>query len=174
MIIEKYIINEELKKGFMQTHQNPYHSEMKEDSLVQPLEKKPLKNKKWIVYLALGGVFFILMLAGVGTGYLLANTGAKITTIGGSTVSTEGGKKFGSTDTKTFTDTALGTIEIEGISGEGTHKLIREGGPSQTACLVSSVLDLDEFVGKKVKVQSKTMAAKKCPWLMDVGSIELQ
>jgi hypothetical protein len=89
-------------------------------------------------------------------------------------ISSDGGKKFGSTDVKTFTDAAVGTIEKDGISGEGTHKLIREGGPSQTACLVSSVLDLDEFVGKKVKVQSKTMGAKKCPWLMDVGSIELQ
>ena len=141
--------------------------------LVQPLEKKEGRNKK-MTYVALGSVFFILILVGVGTGYLLASPGKGALTIGGQTLTGGNGKTFGSSDTKTFTDSAVGTIEKEGISGEGTHKLIRDGGPSQTACLVSSVLDLDEFVGKKVKVSSKTMAAKKCPWLMDVGRIELQ
>jgi len=158
----------------MQTHQHSYQAETEEKSFVQPFEKKLPKMNKKTIYMAIGGVFLILLLAGIGTGYLLANTGTKTGTFGSTNISTDGGKKFGSTDTKTFTDSAIGTIEKEGISGEGTHKLIREGGPSQTACLVSSVLDLDEFVGKKVKVQSKTMAAKKCPWLMDVGSVELQ
>ena len=158
----------------MQTHHPSHESEIVEKSYVQPLDGKPSKREKRTIYIALGVVFVILMVAGVGTGYLLSNTGTKTGTAGGTATSTDGGKTFGSADTKTFTDTASGTIEKEGISGEGTHKLIREGGPSQTACLVSSVLDLDEFVGKKVKVQSKTMSAKKCPWLMDVGSIELQ
>jgi len=157
----------------MQTHHPSHEPEIVEKSYVQPLDRKPTKMEKRTVYIALGVVFAILMCAGIGTGYLLASPGKGTITIGGQTIS-GGGKTFGSTDTKTFTDTAVGTVEKEGISGEGTHKLVREGGPSQTACLVSSVLDLDEFVGKKVKVQSKTMAAKKCPWLMDVGSIELQ
>jgi len=158
----------------MQTHHPSHEPEIVEKSYVQPIDRKQPKTEKRTLYIALGVVFVILICSGVGTGYLLANTGTKMGTPEGVAVSTDGGKKFGSTDTKTFTDTAVGTIEKEGISGEGTHKLIRDGGPSQTACLVSSVLDLDEFVGKKVKVQSKTMSAKKCPWLMDVGSIELQ
>lgn len=157
----------------MQTYHRSYQPENREKPIVQPLEKKSSIMDKRMFYLAMGGVFFILVLAGVGTGYLLTSTG-KGQAISGQTLSTDGGKTFGSTDTKTFTDTALGTIEKDGIGGEGTHKLIRDGGPSQTACLVSSVLDLDEFVGKKVKVTSKTMAAKKCPWFMDVGRIELQ
>ena len=118
-------------------------------------------------------IFVLLVGMGVGTGYLLAG-GSKAGGITASVVSTDGGKTFGSSDTKTFSDTAVGTVEKEGIDGEGTHKLIRDGGPTQTACLVSSVLDLDEFVGKKVKVWSKTNDAKKCPWFMDVGRIELQ
>jgi hypothetical protein len=158
----------------MQTHHRSFQPEVEDKPPVQPLERKPQKMDKRTFYMALGGVFLILVLAGVGTGYLLASPGKGAGTIGGQTISTDGGKTFGSTDTKTFTDTAVGTIEKDGIDGEGTHKLIREGGPSQTACLVSSVLDLDEFVGKKVKVWSKTEAAKKCPWLMDVGRIELQ
>lgn len=142
-----------------------------EKPIIQPIESRDRKMKMF--YVSLLGVFLILILAGVGTGYLLASpkgTG----TITSAPISSNGGKAFGSTDTKTFTDSAIGTIEKDGIGGEGTHKLIRDGGPTQTACLVSSVLDLDEFVGKKVKVTSKTMDAKKCPWLMDVGRIELQ
>jgi len=122
------------------------------------------------------GVFLIMILLGVVTGYFIS--GGKKLSSGTATSAAAGptatGKNvFGSADTKTFTDSATGTIEKGGISGEGTHKLIREGGASQTACLVSSVLDLDQFVGKKVKVTSKTMEAKSCPWLMDVGQIEV-
>jgi len=141
--------------------------------VVQPMEKRQFLNKK-VTYIAIGVVFLVLILVGIGTGYLLAGPGKGTVTIGGQTITSGSGKTFGSTDTKTFTDSAIGTIEKDGVGGEGTHKLIRDGGPSQTACLVSSVLDLDEFVGKKVKVWSKTEASKKCPWLMDVGRIELQ
>ncbi len=157
----------------MQTHQHTTHPATDTRPIVQPLER-PAPAKK-PVYLALGGVFFLLILVGVGTGYLLANpANGKSMTVSGQTVTSAGGKAFGSTDTKTFSDSAVGTLEKGGIGQEGTHKLIRDGGPSQTACLVSSVLDLDEFTGKKVKVYSKTMAAKECPWFMDVGRIELQ
>lgn len=123
----------------------------------------------------IGGVFVLMVGLGVLTGYIIV--GKKPTSTTTSTAAagpTATGKNvFGSADSKTFTDSATGVIEKDGIGGEGTHKLIRDGGPSQTACLVSSVLDLDQFVGKKVKVTSKTEDAKKCPWLMDVGRIEV-
>lgn len=150
------------------------NQEKQEVSGMKPLDQSSESGQKRTFYMALGGVLFVLILVGVGTGYLLAGVGPKTQGITTQSIDAEGGKSYGSSDTKTFTDTAIGTIEKDGIDGEGTHKLIRDGGPSQTACLVSSVLDLDEFVGKKVKVNSKTMAAKKCPWLMDVGRIELQ
>lgn len=125
------------------------------------------------VRIAILAVFVVLIVAGAGTGYLLATPGKS-----GGVITTQSidktGKTFGSTDTKTFTDTTIGVIEKGGTNGEGTHRLIRDGGPSQTACLVSSVLDLDQFVGKKVKVWSTTNDAKQCAWLMDVGRIELQ
>jgi hypothetical protein len=137
-----------------------------------PVEEVAMtKQMKLIV----GGVFVVMILLGVLTGYFIA--GGKKTTTSASNAAagpTATGKNvFGSADTKTFTDSAMGTVEKEGISGEGTHKLIRDGGPSQTACLVSSVLDLDQFVGKKIKVVSKTMEAKSCPWLMDVGQVQV-
>ena len=61
----------------------------------------------------------------------------------------------------TFKDTAIGVIQKGGTDGEGTHQLIRTGGPSQTVTLISSVIDLDQYVGKKVKVYGQTLAAQK-------------
>ena len=83
------------------------------------------------------------------------------------------GEEVGSTDTKTFKDEAEGTIEDGGVNGEGTHKLIRTGGASQTAALTSSVIDLDEFVGQKVHIWGESFGSTKAAWLMDVGRIKV-
>ncbi len=144
---------------------------------IDPLNKTEVEEEAMTkqIKIIIGAVFVLMVGFGILTGYVIA--GKKPTATTSSTASagpTATGKNvFGSADSKTFTDSATGVIEKDGISGEGTHKLVREGGPSQTACLVSSVLDLDQFVGKKVKVTSKTMDAKKCPWFMDVGRIEV-
>jgi len=133
----------------------------------EKLEEEETKtmNTKVII-----GVYVVLVLLGVGTGYVLAGKGAG----GGASDKTiQTAKVVGSTDTTTFKDSAEGIIEAGGAGGEGSHKLIREGGPSQTAYLVSSIVDLDQYVGKKVRVWGQTMAAKKVSWLMDVGKLEL-
>lgn len=140
---------------------------------IEPIEGKEkgassMSTKPQRIVLA---VYIVLILLGIGTGYLLSRTG--IAGVGGpSVIQTD--KVAGSTDTKTFKDSAEGVIEKDGAGGEGTHQLIRDGGPSQTVTLISSVVDLDLFVGKKVKVWGQTMAAKKVAWLMDVGKVELQ
>lgn len=123
--------------------------------------------------IVIGGYAFLLVF-GITTGYLLSRSslGAAAASKPGGIIKT--GKVAGISDTKTFKDSAEGTVEKGGLSGEGTHKLIREGGPSQTVYLISSAVDLDEYAGKKVKVWGQTMAAKKAAWLMDVGKIELQ
>lgn len=129
-------------------------------------EKTTMKiNSKVVI-----GVYVVLILLGIGTGYLLGGRGPG-SAAAPKTIQTE--KVVGSTDTKTFKDSAEGTIEAGGSNGEGSHKLIREGGPSQTAYLISSVVDLDQYAGKKVRVWGQTMAAKKVSWLMDVGKLEL-
>lgn len=74
---------------------------------------------------------------------------------------------------KTFADSAIGTIKAGGINGEGTHTLEREGGTTQNAALTSSVVDLELFVGKKVEVKGETNKSNKAAWLMDVGSIKI-
>lgn len=132
-----------------------------------PEESQSVDKKTKTAVLA---VYGLLILLGVGTGYLLTMRGSGPTAAPGTI---ETATVVGSTDESTFKDSAEGTIEKNGEDGEGTHQLIREGGPSQTAHLISSVVDLDQFVGKKVKVWGQTMAAQKVSWLMDVGKVEL-
>ena len=118
------------------------------------------------------GAYAMAVALGIGTGYLLSQkAGPASQTASPALINT--GKVAGVTDERTFKDSAEGKVEKGGINGEGTHKLIREGGESQTAFLISSVVDLDEYVGKKVKVWGQTFAAEKVAWLMDVGKIEL-
>ncbi|MEK7521528.1 MAG: hypothetical protein AAB599_01865 [Patescibacteria group bacterium] len=119
-------------------------------------------------------VILVVILAGVGTGWKIS--GSK-NILGRNDTFTAGdlkkGEEVGSSDTKTFKDEAEGTIEAGGVNGEGTHKLLRVGGASQTAALTSSVIDLDEFVGEKVHVWGETFSSTKAAWLMDVGKIKI-
>ncbi|MBU2577949.1 hypothetical protein KKA69_03915 [Patescibacteria group bacterium] len=112
---------------------------------------------------------------GVFTGYWFAGRSGSSSEITGivSQEQIEKGAEFGVKDVKIFPDKAIGVIEAGGENGEGTHKLIREGGPSQTVYLTSSVLDLDQFVGRKVEVNGATMKAQKVAWLMDIGKIKV-
>ena len=76
---------------------------------------------------------------------------------------------------QTFRDEAEGTIEKNDdfdTYAQGPWKLIRPGGESQTAYLTSSVMDLDEYIGKKVKVYGETFGSGQVAWLMDVGKVE--
>lgn len=129
-------------------------------------------QKKSGNFLIPGLVVMGIILLGSLTGYLLASSGNASS---GSGVATESkdGKEVGSSNVKTFKDTAVGILEKGGINGEGTHKLIREGGPSQTAYLTSSVIDLDQFAGKKVQVWGETFSGQKAGWFMDIGRVKI-
>ncbi|MBI4062489.1 hypothetical protein HY410_01050 [Candidatus Gottesmanbacteria bacterium] len=148
---------------------HPAGEPVEPQSPVAPLEEPKPRSSAKIFFLVYG----IVVLLGIGTGYLLSRS-----SVGGGAVDDNAGyikteTVAGITDEKTFKDSAEGTLEKGGINGEGTHKLIREGGESQTAYLVSSVINLDEYAGKKVKVWGETFAAEKASWLMDVGKIEI-
>lgn len=142
--------------------------------VVKPIEpvKEGVPLMKMMSSKLIIGVYAALILLGIGTGYLLSRSGVVGSPGAPATINT--GKAAGSSDLTTFKDTATGVIQKGGTDGEGTHSLIRDGGPSQTVTLMSSVVDLDQYVGKKVKVFGQTMAAKKAAWLMDVGRVELQ
>ncbi|MBI4999411.1 hypothetical protein HZB97_01420 [Candidatus Gottesmanbacteria bacterium] len=139
------------------------------EELVRPVvERKKIILPKFMPIL--GAVFLIL--AGIGTGFFLSQRGTGISLTGRpKIIKTE--KMVGSTDVATFRDQAEGVLEKGGIDGEGTHKLIRSGGESQTAYLTSSIINLDDYLGKKVRVWGETFAAQKAGWLMDVGRVEV-
>lgn len=122
-------------------------------------------------------IIVVLVVLGIGSGYLFTHKNAG--GIGGQSASQAPsdsgqlvkGKVYGSSDEKAYPDSAEGTLEKGGLDGEGSHHLIRPGGDSQTAYLISSTLDLDLFVGKKVKVWGETNTSQKASWFMDVGRI---
>ena len=121
------------------------------------------------------GLALTVIVIGLGIGFLLSRSNSSSAVLSESTgskmVSSE--KEVGSTDTKAFPDSANGTLEKGGLGNEGTHHLTRDGGPSQTVYVISSVVDLDQFVGKKVQIWGQTLKATKAPWLMDVDRVKL-
>lgn len=138
---------------------------------------KPKMDKK-TTPIALVTIILLAIAAGVGSGYglntLFPSTATMVaTTPDSSSGGVNVGDVFGLQDEKTFKDDAEGIIEKGGLNGEGSHKLIRPGGVSQTVYLTSSVVDLDEFVGHKVKVWGETFAAQEAGWLMDVGRVKV-
>jgi hypothetical protein len=138
----------------------------------KPVVSEPTKPKKKMI-----SWFMILVLLGVGTGFgIYTLTKPKMpkklaTEAEGEVVA---GDIFGVEDEEVFSDTAEGTLIDGGIDGEGSHHLEREGGKSQYVYLTSSVIDLDQFVDKKVKIWGQTFEAQKAGWLMDVGRLEIQ
>lgn len=122
------------------------------------------------------GAFIIVAILGIGTGFGLAqiakSTGTNLIPVA-SVDPTLTGKTFGSDDTETFKDVAEGTLEEGGIEGEGQFHLVRPGGESQNVYLTSSLIDLSQFVGRKIKVWGQTQSAQHAGWLMDVGRLEV-
>lgn len=70
-------------------------------------------------------------------------------------------------------DQAEGVLQVGGINGEGSHRILRPGGADQTVYLTSSVVDLNLLEGHKVRVWGDTFAAQTAGWLMDVVSLEV-
>ena len=120
-------------------------------------------------------ILLVVSVLGLGTGYVLAGQGngekgiaSKLT--GSNAVK---GKTYGDGDTKIFKDTAEGVLTEGGIEGEGQFHLVRVGGEDQYVYLTSSIVDLSEFDGKKVKVWGQTFEGQKAGWLMDVGRLQV-
>lgn len=133
------------------------------------VKKMPVSDKKKKILFGL--LILVIVLVGVGTGYLLS--GRKLSFPKSVSTTQTGGKEVGINDTATFKDTAEGKLEEGGITGEGTHHLVRTGGVSQTVYLTSTVIDLGSFVGKNVQVWGQTISGKKAGWLMDVGKVKV-
>ena len=139
--------------------------------LVKPIPKHAFS--KTSLFITLGA--FLIVSAGVATGWFLS--GRSVTTTGGqpqvSTQITNTPSEAGIADASTFRDSAEGTLQEGGISGEGTHHLDRGLGEAKYVYLTSTVIDLDLFAGKKVQVWGETIKGKTAGWLMDVGKIKV-
>lgn len=120
-------------------------------------------------------IVIIIAAAGIASGLVLASrqkSSARPLSQGKTQDATQ---KIPETFAQTFKDQAEGVIQKNDKLDkyvQGTHKLIRPGGESQTAYLTSSVLDLDQYLGKKVKVFGETFGSSQVGWLMDVGKVE--
>ncbi len=132
------------------------------------LSKKRGINLKLVI-----AVLVISVIAGTGTGYLMASSGS-----GGNVIPlVEKTPEHAAEDTRTFRDFAEGKITAKpspktgADNSEGTHLLIRDG--ATPVALTSSVVDLSQFENKKVKVFGETNKATGAGWFMDVGRVEV-
>lgn len=155
----------------MDQNQNP--------QLVPGFTKVPIKPKlamasKFIPIL----VIVLIVGAGIFSGLVAASRSKSEVSVAKSSIDEENLTPEQKTSfNQTFKDQAEGTIETNDQLdkyAQGTHKLIRPGGEDQTAYLTSSILDLDQYVGKKVKVFGETFGSSQVGWLMDVGKVEVQ
>src|SRR5258708_5360034 len=93
--------------------------------------KEHAESPRWLKPVA---IWIVVLLLGIGTGYVLTRSGGSgggksiIGMPGTSSSSVEVGKTYGSNDTKTFKDSAEGTLKSGGIEGEGQYHLVRTGG----------------------------------------------
>jgi len=136
--------------------------------VTQPLIKPG--SKKVIPYVV--GAFLVVLI-GIGTAWVISRSMVKgtsgVVAPGAKVTSTEAG----ALDPKIKYDTAQGILQEGGIDNEGTFHLVREGGPSKYVYLTSSVVDLKNFVDKKVQIWGETLASKKAGWLMDVAKVQV-
>jgi len=149
-----------------------WYTEHMPEELVHNLAASPSAPLSKLLFF--GGAL-ALVISGIVVGFLLTKVPGLSKKVSGSSTAAmvNTATEVGSTDTQTFRDTATGTLESGGLNGEGTHKLVRDGGPSQTVYLISSIVDLEQYAGKKVQVRGETIKAQRAPWLMDVGRLKI-
>ena len=127
-------------------------------------------------------IALVMVVAGIGTGYALYSATADKSQAVSSIVNPEtptsaesvaAGEVYGAEQGDTFTDEAEGVLVKGGVKGEGSHHILRDGGPARNVYLTSSVLDLNLFNDHHVKVWGETFQAQEAGWLMDVGRVEV-
>ena len=144
----------------------------KQDDLVKDFDKKENTYNSFKIAV----VFIVMIVLGVGSGFLIAQGTSTATTSSNEISSGDEinkGDVIGIDDAETFTDEAEGKLVEGGIEGEGQYHLERPGGETQYVYLTSSVVDLSLLEGRQIKVWGQTQKAQHAPWLMDVGRVEV-
>ncbi len=145
---------------------------LREKPLVKELE--PVKETKITISLPMILFALAIIVAGGVTGYVLAGGGGNIS-IGGATQSTSGKSvaNVAGIDCKMKGEIPEGILKKGGIDGEGSHHLERDGDPARNVYLTSSVIPLDDYIGKKVRLCGTTFDAENAGWFMDVERLEV-
>lgn len=138
-----------------------------ESNITKPLFGKPANLNRILM-----AILVVAVVAGAFTGFSMTgkNGGGLATKLPNQT------PKSAIQDTQTFRDFAEGTLRARpapknsNVYVEGSHILTRDG--AYPVALTSSVVDLSQYEGKKVKVYGETQKALKEGWLMDVGRVE--
>lgn len=143
-----------------------------------PLRSAPAKSSLNSAFKVLPAILILIIVGlGVFSGLVLSSRSKNQEKASSSTLAEEENltPEVQESFAKTFKDEAEGIIEKNDDLdryAQGQWKLIRPGGDSQTVFLTSSVMDLDEYVGKKVKIFGETFSSSDVGWLMDVGKVE--
>lgn len=143
----------------------------KKEGIVKKIPKDGMKKNVLTTLTAL-----VVVLAGVGTGWLASGMPSGSSEQVSNTV-TETSDEGEVLEMGSYEDgdeeSPEGLLVEGGIEGEGTHHLDRDLGPTKYVYLTSTSLDIQAFVGKKVKVWGETVAGKQAGWLMDVQKIKV-
>lgn len=154
----------------------PRETRVEKESQAKPTVKEiePMTQQKVVLSVPVIIIACAIIVAGGFTGYVLASGGNAGAKINSGKTSSGLAKEVGVMDEKTFKDNAEGILREGGVEdGEGTHHLERPGGPSQNIYLTSSVVPLDDYIDKKVKIWGQTFDPGAAGWFMDVGRLEL-
>lgn len=136
-----------------------------------PVPQAPA-NDKTMIYISLAAVFMAALGSLTGWGIYRTTSAA---TPGGTSQAVLSDTTSEQVDESQFSDNpdAEGTLVKGGADGEGTHKLEQGLGPDQDVYLLSNVLDLDSFIGKKVQIWGNKISAKNADWIMEVGRVKV-
>lgn len=149
--------------------------QVKDQSQIKQPDSKPPSSKGTLGRFLPIIIVLVIVTLGIVSGLVAASRQKSTTQTAAQGENQQTSKQISETLAQTFRDEAEGTIQkndkLDKYS-QGTHKLMRPGGESQTAYLTSSVLDLDQYVGKEVKVFGETFGSSQVGWLMDVGKVE--
>jgi hypothetical protein len=151
------------------------------DDVQEPIVKElePMKQTQITINLPVIIIAVAIIAAGVFTGYTLANSKSGKAGVGGAIPVIENGKSgelqkvVGQECVQKSGEIPEGILKAGGIDGEGTHHLERDGGPSRNVYLTSSVVPLENYIDKKVRVCGDTFQAEKAGWLIDVIRLEM-
>lgn len=130
----------------------------------------PKNNQKYMKILA-GLVVAVL---GIGSGWFFSGQ-AQGSQIVGRQSGSEAILEAGEVDESLLaeSESEQGILYEGGANGEGTHYLDRGMGEDKKIYLLSTVIDLQAFVGKNVEIWGNTLAAEHAGWLMDVVRVKV-